>query len=102
MPTQFRVHSTGSRAGQTRFRPGFIEGQYGSTVMPAHIDVSLNGEPKSLPAQATIRDLLAELKLDPRYLAVEVNRRVVPRGQHAETALQPGDQIEIVTLVGGG
>lgn len=66
------------------------------------IAVSLNGEPRSLPAETTVRDLLAELKLDPRYLAVEVNRRVIPRGRHADTALQPGDQIEIVTLVGGG
>ncbi|MDZ4684955.1 MAG: sulfur carrier protein ThiS [Planctomycetaceae bacterium] len=71
-------------------------------IVPLPVDVSLNGEPKSLPAGVTIRDLLAELKLDARYLAVEVNRRVIPRGQHAATALASGDEIEIVTLVGGG
>lgn len=66
------------------------------------LNVSLNGEPRALSCGATVRDLLEELKLDARYLAVEVNRRVVPRGQHAATALQTGDEIEIVTLVGGG
>jgi thiamine biosynthesis protein ThiS len=71
-------------------------------LVPAAVEVLLNGERKSLPAGVTIRDLLAELKLDARYLAVEVNRRVVPRGQHAATGLQSGDEIEIVTLVGGG
>jgi len=38
----------------------------------------------------------------PVAFAVEVNRRVVPRRDHAATLLQDGDSIEIVTLVGGG
>lgn len=66
------------------------------------MDVSLNGEPKTLSDGMTVRDLLAELGLDARYLAVEINRQVISRTQHAATAIQPGDKIEIVTLVGGG
>jgi thiamine biosynthesis protein ThiS len=66
------------------------------------ISITLNGEVRTLRAESTLRDLLAELQLDPKYLAVELNRRVIPRARHAETTLQPGDEIEIVTLVGGG
>lgn len=66
------------------------------------MNILLNGADHSLPDGQTISDLLVTLKLDPRYLAVEVNRQVVSRTRHAETPLQPGDEVEIVTLVGGG
>jgi sulfur carrier protein len=62
----------------------------------------LNGEPRVVSDTATVGDLLGLLKLDPRYLAVELNRRVVPRAEHGQTVLNDGDQMEIVTLVGGG
>lgn len=47
-------------------------------------------------------ELLAERKLIPLRVAVEVNEELVPRKQFAETALRDGDRIEIVTFVGGG
>lgn len=62
----------------------------------------LNGALRPLPTGGTVLALLQELQLDPRYLAVERNREVVPRARHGETHLQPGDAVEIVTLVGGG
>jgi len=40
--------------------------------------------------------------LQPKFLAVELNRRVVPRAEHPTTVLVDGDRIEVVTLVGGG
>ncbi|MDX1966327.1 MAG: sulfur carrier protein ThiS [Planctomycetaceae bacterium] len=64
--------------------------------------ITLNGEVRAMPTGATVSDLLAELELDPRYLAVEVNRQVIPRGRHAATELCSDDCVEIVTLVGGG
>jgi thiamine biosynthesis protein ThiS len=66
------------------------------------VTVMLNGEARDLADGATVGDLLGLLKLDPRYLAVELNRRVVPRAEHGRTPLCEGDQLEIVTLVGGG
>ncbi len=66
------------------------------------LSILLNGEPRPIAAGQTITQLLTELKLDARYLAVELNRQVVPRGRHAETSLSSGDAVEIVTLVGGG
>ena len=47
-------------------------------------------------------DLLAELDLNVRHVAVELNLELVPRAQHADCPLSEGDQLEVVTLVGGG
>ncbi len=66
------------------------------------MDIQINGESRQIPASWTIADLLADLKIENRYCAVERNRQVVPREQHAACQLESGDQIEIVTLVGGG
>ena len=65
-------------------------------------ELSVNGESRTVAAGCTVADLLAELQLDPRVLAVERNLELVPRRQHAETPLAAGDRLEIVTLVGGG
>ena len=46
--------------------------------------------------------LLAALDLADQAVAVELNEAVVPKKQHAETALKDGDVLELVTLVGGG
>ena len=61
-----------------------------------------NGECYEIPAGSTIADLLQQLELEPRYVAVEVNFELVPRGEHLHHRLRDGDRLEIVTLVGGG
>lgn len=66
------------------------------------MEISVNGEPRQVEVGCTVATLLDELKLQPRYLAVERNRELVPRATHAACVLQPGDCVEIVTLVGGG
>lgn len=66
------------------------------------VEISVNGEPRQVEAGSSVATLLAELKLQPRYLAVERNQQLVPRATHAACELQSGDRIEIVTLVGGG
>ena len=68
----------------------------------AGITVRVNGESRTLPTGATIADLLRELALDKGRIAVEHNRRVVPRAEHAAARLNHGDAVEIVTFVGGG
>ena len=64
--------------------------------------VVLNGEPYSLPAGATILDLLAGLGRDPRTVAIERNGDIVPRAAYGATPLQPGDRLEVVHFVQGG
>ena len=64
--------------------------------------LTVNAEPHTFPDPLTVAELLARLGRDPRTLAVERNREVVPRADHAVTRLADGDAVEIVTLVGGG
>lgn len=66
------------------------------------IEVTINGESQSFPEGTTVAELLRDLGKEPRYLAVERNQLLIPRSQHAACVLSPNDQIEIVTLVGGG
>jgi thiazole synthase len=66
------------------------------------IDITLNGERKTLSQALTIAELVQHLGYQPRRVAVEVNQEVVPSVRHGECRLQPGDAVEIVTLVGGG
>lgn len=64
--------------------------------------VQLNGEGREIPDGWTVSDLLADLRIESRYCAVELNRKVMPREQHTSCSLKSGDEIEVVTLVGGG
>lgn len=64
--------------------------------------VKINGEQRSLPAGLTIAAMLSELGLDPKRVAVERNREIVPRSDLAETPVSQGDEFEIVHFVGGG
>ncbi|WP_145062884.1 sulfur carrier protein ThiS [Adhaeretor mobilis] len=66
------------------------------------MQIQLNGRSKEVATGATVADLLVELELDSRTLAVERNLELAPRTEHAATQLAEGDRIEIVTLVGGG
>lgn len=61
-----------------------------------------NGQPRQTATGTTVTALLAELGLEPKFVAVEVNLELVPRARHAERVLCEGDKLEIVTLVGGG
>lgn len=72
----------------------------GSNLMT--LPIVVNGQPRSVAAETSVASLLAELGVRPQHCAVEINLELVPRGQHAERMLVPGDRLEIVTLVGGG
>jgi sulfur carrier protein len=64
--------------------------------------VTVNGEPRELPAGTTVAALLLALDVRDGRCAVEINREIVPRSTHAARALAAGDAVEIVTFVGGG
>ena len=64
--------------------------------------ITLNGESRDVAAGTTVADLLNDLHVLPKHVAVEVNLELVPRGRHAEHALRENDRLEVVTLVGGG
>ncbi|WP_150306052.1 sulfur carrier protein ThiS [Pseudomonas saliphila] len=66
------------------------------------MNILLNGELLSLPGPATVYQLLQARELDGRRLAVELNEEILPRSQHKNHQLQPGDRVEIVHAIGGG
>lgn len=65
------------------------------------IAITLNGERRQVSA-ATVAELLREIGLDTRKVAVERNEEIVPRSTYAAAALAPGDVLEIVHFIGGG
>lgn len=64
--------------------------------------ITLNGAPRELPAGLAVTGLLEQLGYAGKRVAVERNGEIVPKSRHADTALQDGDQVEIVAAVGGG
>ena len=71
----------------------------GSIICPMLVKV--NGEARDLPEGETVLALIARYQLTPEKVAIELNRRLL-RGERYETALKEGDEVEIVTFVGGG
>lgn len=65
------------------------------------MNITVNGEPRDLPIGETVRALVARYNLTPAKVAIELNRRLL-RSEKYDTVLQDGDEIEIVTFVGGG
>ncbi|UCF33474.1 MAG: sulfur carrier protein ThiS [Phycisphaerales bacterium] len=64
--------------------------------------VIINGKHETVQEGITVTGLLDRLNLAPVRVAVEINEDIVPRKTFAETTVQEGDRIEIVTFVGGG
>jgi len=66
------------------------------------VEVVVNGEARQFPDGMTVTQLLEEMALTGKRLAVEVNLEIVPRSTYAEHRLQSGDRVEIVHAIGGG
>ncbi len=64
--------------------------------------LTVNGQQTQLPDAQTVAALVERLGLAGRPVAVEVNRRLVRKKDHAAVPLHEGDVVEVVTLVGGG
>lgn len=63
--------------------------------------IHINGEEQSVRA-GTISELIHEIGLESRLVAVERNLEVVPKSQYDHVRLEEGDRIEIVHMIGGG
>ena len=66
------------------------------------ISIIINGTQKHMTQRCNIDDLLGELHVDRKEVAVERNCNVVQKNDFDTTYLQDGDHIEIVRFVGGG
>jgi thiazole synthase len=66
------------------------------------VKIILNGEPYRLAGPVSISQLLADLKIDPRRVAVEHNLVVLKRAMFDATTVRESDRVEVVSFVGGG
>ena len=64
--------------------------------------IRLNGDPHELASPLTVTELLEQLGIDPRRVAVEHNLTILKRDRYPSTTIAEGDQVEIVNFVGGG
>lgn len=65
------------------------------------MNITTNGEAASIE-ELTVQQYLVSLEIDPRRVAVELNRDILPKAQYDSTLLKEGDTLEIVHFVGGG
>jgi sulfur carrier protein len=66
------------------------------------MQLTINGEAREVPEGLSLAGLLQHLALSEGLVAIERNREVVPRREHASVFVQAGDVLEIVQFVGGG
>ncbi len=67
------------------------------------MQLSVNGTSRTfLRPVLTVADVVRELALEGKRIAVEKNGAIVPRSRYAETPVADGDALEIVGAVGGG
>lgn len=67
------------------------------------MQILVNGNAKQFEMSTmTIADLVRELKIVGKRIAIECNGEIVPKSQYAESVLKEGDQLEVVGAVGGG
>lgn len=66
------------------------------------MNIFINGEVHNVTAGTTAAQLLAQLELSGKRLAMEVNEEIVPRSTFEQHQFHDGDKIEIVHAIGGG
>jgi sulfur carrier protein len=67
------------------------------------VSLRVNGTLRTLArAHNTIADLVRQMQLEGKRIAVEHNGVIVPRTRYSETTINDGDKVEIVGAVGGG
>lgn len=66
------------------------------------ISIVINCEERKIAAGKTVDDLLDQLGLYMNNVVIELNGSTPPRSEYAVAKFQDGDQVEIVTIAGGG
>lgn len=66
------------------------------------MQITVNDKPLALADGSSVVDLIEQLGLAGKRIAIEINEDIVPRSSYGTTTLQPGDRIEIVHAIGGG
>ena len=79
---------------------GEMDGEFERDAGEARVRV--NGVDLGLRAPCSVADLLGQLGMQGKRVAVSINRNVIPRSRHCDARVAAGDRIEILEAVGGG
>ncbi len=66
------------------------------------MQITVNGKTQQTAGPITLSQLLEQLEIKAKHVAIEVNLELIPRQRHGDVDVQDGDRLEIVTLAGGG
>ena len=66
------------------------------------ISIALNGAKHRLDAHKNVKELIADLSLSDKAVAVAINREIVPRNLWSQRQLQAADHVDVVRAIGGG
>ena len=66
------------------------------------MQIFINGNAQQVDEDLVLTQLIQTLNLGSNRFAVEINEQIIPRSQHTQHRLQPGDHVEVVTAIGGG
>lgn len=64
--------------------------------------IYLNGKERTVTNSFVLTDLLAEMELSGKKIAVEINQEIIPRSEHNTYQLNSDDRIEVIQAIGGG
>jgi sulfur carrier protein len=80
----------------------YTRGFAAKCIIPPMIQVVVNGAARRFERPLAVNELVAQLALAGKKIAVEKNGEIVPKSAHAATLVADGDRLEIVVAVGGG
>ncbi len=66
------------------------------------IQLIINGQSQHFTAPISVTQLIEQLALRDKRIAIECNGEIIPRSKFSEQLLADGDQLEVVIAVGGG
>ncbi len=66
------------------------------------MNIMLNNESDEVNDGITIKELLDDKKILTQYIAIEINKKIIPKSSYYKHELREGDKIEIITAIGGG
>ncbi len=66
------------------------------------IEVTVNGDVRTIDAGHTVTSFLESLDLHPGLVVVERNREILDRDEYDDVRVEAGDTLELVHFVGGG
>lgn len=66
------------------------------------MEITINGLDKSIDPKSTIEDILKDLQVKEKTMAVAINMEIVKEKDWSSYQLKANDKVELLHFVGGG